>query len=103
MSFDSIAADANSADPMRQVDGAVVFTTATNITAKRNLIERFMRAYQRATADYQLNFLSYDDGGDFIPGPNYNKYLDLIAREVQISPDVLAVPKPTAIGVRTWM
>jgi NitT/TauT family transport system substrate-binding protein len=52
-----------------------------------------MRAYQRATADYQLNFLSYDDGGDFIPGPNYHSYLELIARAVQISPGVLAITK----------
>jgi len=71
----------------------VVFTTARNITARRNLIDRFMRAYQRATADYQLNFLSYDDGGDFIPGPNYNRYLELIAREMQISSGLLAVTK----------
>jgi NitT/TauT family transport system substrate-binding protein len=71
----------------------VVFTTARNITSRRNLIDRFMRAYQRATADYQLNFLSYDDGGDFIPGPNYDRYLELIAREVKISSGVLAVTK----------
>ncbi len=58
----------------------VVFTTAKNITTRRNLIDRFMRAYQRGTADYQLNFLSYDDAGDFIPGPSYDRYLDLIAR-----------------------
>ena len=71
----------------------VVFTTAKNIATRRNLIDRFMRAYQRGTADYQLNFLSYDDGGDFIPGPHYDKYLDLIARQVQISSDMLAVTK----------
>ena len=71
----------------------VVFTTAKNIATRRNLIDRFMRAYQRGTADYQLNFLSYDDGGDFIPGPHYDKYLDLIARQVQISSDMLAITK----------
>jgi NitT/TauT family transport system substrate-binding protein len=71
----------------------VVFTTAKNIVTRRNLIDRFMRAYQRGTADYQLNFLSYDDGGDFIPGPHYDKYLDLIARQVQISSDMLAITK----------
>jgi NitT/TauT family transport system substrate-binding protein len=71
----------------------VVFTTARNIAARRNLIDRFMRAYQRATADYQLNFLSYDDGGDFIPGPGYNRYLNFIAHEVQISAGMLAVTK----------
>jgi NitT/TauT family transport system substrate-binding protein len=71
----------------------VVFTTTENIATRRNLIERFMHAYQRGTAEYQLNFLSYDDAGDFIPGPHYDKYLDLIARQVQISPTILAITR----------
>jgi NitT/TauT family transport system substrate-binding protein len=71
----------------------VVFTTANNIATRRNLIERFMRAYQRGTADYQLNFLSYDDGGDFIPGPYYARYLDLIARQARIPSGILARTK----------
>jgi NitT/TauT family transport system substrate-binding protein len=71
----------------------VVFTTAKDIARRRNLIDRFMRAYQRGTAEYQLNFLSYDDGGDFIPGPHYERYLDLIARQVNISSDMLAITK----------
>jgi NitT/TauT family transport system substrate-binding protein len=71
----------------------VVFTATENIATKRYLIERFMRAYQRGTAEYQLNFLSYDDAGDFIPGPHYDRYLDLIARQVQISPTMLAMTR----------
>jgi NitT/TauT family transport system substrate-binding protein len=71
----------------------VVFTTAETITKRRNLIEKFMRAYQRGTAEYELNFLEYDDAGHFIPGPHYHRYLDLIARQVGISPDRLAITK----------
>lgn len=71
----------------------VVFTTAEIITKRRNLIEKFMRAYQRGTAEYQLNFLEYDDAGDFTSGPHYDRYLDLIARQVGISPDTLAITK----------
>jgi NitT/TauT family transport system substrate-binding protein len=71
----------------------VVFTTAATIATRRSLIERFMRAYQRGTADYQLNFLHYDDAGDFIPGPDYGKYLKLIAREARIAPEMLALTK----------
>jgi len=71
----------------------VVFATTENIATKRNLIERIMRAYQRGTAEYQLNFLSYDDGGDFIPGRQYDIYLDLIAHQVQISPTMLAMTR----------
>ena len=76
-----------------QSQQGVVFTSAKNIATRRSVIDRFIRAYQRGTADYQLNFLSYDDGGDFIPGPNYDRYLDLVAREAQISPGILAVTK----------
>ena len=66
---------------------------AKDIAIKRDLVERFMRAYQRGTADYALNFLQYDDGGDFIPGPRYAKYLELIARQTHVSPKVLAMTK----------
>lgn len=70
-----------------------VFTTAESIATRRGLVERFMRAYQRGTAEYQLNFLEYDDAGDFIPGPDYDRYLHMIARRVRMSPDLLALTK----------
>lgn len=71
----------------------VVFTTAKDIAIKRDLVERTVHAYQRGTADYALNFLQYDDGGDFIPGPRYAKYLELIARQAHVSSMVLATTK----------
>ena len=71
----------------------VVFTTAATIATKRDLTERFMRAYQRGTADYQMNFLAYDDAGYFIPGPHYDEYLRSIARRIRVSPDLLAMTK----------
>ncbi len=71
----------------------VVFTSADTILAHRGLIERFIRAYQQGTSEYHLNFLSYDDGGDFIPGPKYGRYLAAIARGLQLSPDSVAKTK----------
>jgi NitT/TauT family transport system substrate-binding protein len=71
----------------------VVFTAAQNIAGGRTLVERFMRAYQRGTADYQLTFLHYDDAGDFIPGPRYGQYLDLIANQAHVAPEMLAKTK----------
>jgi NitT/TauT family transport system substrate-binding protein len=71
----------------------VVFATGKTISTKRELIERFMRAYQRGTMDYQLNFLNYDDGGDFIPGPNYERYLGAFSRQLGISAATLAQTK----------
>jgi NitT/TauT family transport system substrate-binding protein len=72
---------------------AVVFTAAGNIAARRSLVERFMRAYQHGAADYQLNFLHYDDAGDFIPGPQYDAYLGLIAREAHVPAGLLAMTR----------
>jgi NitT/TauT family transport system substrate-binding protein len=71
----------------------VVFTKAETIATKRTLVERFMRAYQRGTLAYQLNFLNYDDGGDFIPGPDHEKYLAAIARQVKLSADEVTKTK----------
>jgi NitT/TauT family transport system substrate-binding protein len=71
----------------------VVFARAETIAARRELVERFMRAYQRGTAAYQLNFLNYDDGGDFIPGPDHVRYLDAIARQVRMSTDFVTRTK----------
>jgi len=71
----------------------VVFASAQKIAADRTLMERFMRAYQRGTAEYALNFLSYDDGGDFIPGSHYAQYLDSIARQLNMPSDILARTK----------
>jgi NitT/TauT family transport system substrate-binding protein len=71
----------------------VVFATAESIASRRSLIEGFMRAYQHGAADYAINFLNYDDGGDFIPGPQFDRYLQLIARQVNIAPEFLARTK----------
>jgi NitT/TauT family transport system substrate-binding protein len=71
----------------------VVFAGAQTIATSRTLMENFMRAYQRGTAEYALNFLSYDDGGDFIPGSHYDQYLGMIARQVHVSSDALARTK----------
>ena len=79
-------------DFVRWQDG-VVFASSATIAARRDLIARFMRAYQRGTADYELNFLSYDDAGDFIPGPRYDEYLHALARQLQVAPDFLSMTK----------
>lgn len=72
---------------------SVVFAAAEKIAGRRQLIERFVRAYRRGTADYRLNFLEYDDGGDFIPGPRYREYLDVIAHQSHTTAALLARTK----------
>jgi NitT/TauT family transport system substrate-binding protein len=71
----------------------VLFASSQTIATNRTVMEKFMRAYQRGTAEYALNFLSYDDGGDFIPGSHYDQYLRVIARQVHVSADTLARTK----------
>jgi NitT/TauT family transport system substrate-binding protein len=71
----------------------VVFTTGETIAQRRDVIVRFVRAYQHGAADYQLNFLNYDDGGDFIPGTKYERYLASLARTLNVAPDFLARTK----------
>ena len=67
----------------------IVFASAEKIEARRPLVERFMHAYQRGSSDYQLNFLNYDDAGDFIPGPAHDKYLRVISTQAQVPAGLL--------------
>jgi NitT/TauT family transport system substrate-binding protein len=71
----------------------VVFTAAATIQTRRDLVARFMRGYQQGTAEYQLNFLSYDDAGDFIAGPRYDAELRMVAHAARLPPALLAMTK----------
>jgi hypothetical protein len=55
--------------------------------------EAFLKAYRRGATEYSTNFLQYDDGGDFIPGPHHAAYLAVIARESKVSPEWLDATK----------
>jgi NitT/TauT family transport system substrate-binding protein len=57
------------------------------------LIESFLKGYRQGATDYSSNFLMYDDGGDFIPGPNHPALLQAIARESHVKPEILSVTK----------
>ncbi len=71
----------------------VVFVSGRTIAERRDLVARFMRGYQRGTAEYQLDFQHYDDGGDFIPGPHYAEELALVAHRIGQAPALLAATK----------
>jgi ABC-type nitrate/sulfonate/bicarbonate transport system substrate-binding protein len=57
------------------------------------LIESFLKGYRQGATDYSTNFLQYDDGGDFIAGPNHPALLKAIARESHEKPEVLSITK----------
>ena len=72
----------------------VVFTRAQTIQSDRPKVESFIRAYQRAVAEYDLTFQQRDDEGTVLPGPHFRDYLALIARQAQLSPEVLQYALP---------
>jgi NitT/TauT family transport system substrate-binding protein len=72
---------------------SAVFASANVLAGRRSLIERFLRAYRRGADGYHSNFLQYDDGGDFIPGPRHEEYLRFIARQTGLAPEVVEATK----------
>jgi NitT/TauT family transport system substrate-binding protein len=72
----------------------VVFMRAQTIEADRPKVESFIRAYQRAVAEYDLTFQQRDDEGTVLPGPHFWDYLTLIARQAELSPELLQYSLP---------
>jgi NitT/TauT family transport system substrate-binding protein len=74
---------------LAQRQRGVVFARAEAIEADRSRIEKFMRAYRRGVAEYDLTFQQRGDEGDVLPGPRFVEYLRLIAQRTKLSPDLL--------------
>jgi NitT/TauT family transport system substrate-binding protein len=60
----------------------------------RTLLQKFMQAYLRGLADYDLTFLQRDDEGETLAGPRYREYIALIAREAHVDPGLLQKALP---------
>jgi NitT/TauT family transport system substrate-binding protein len=72
----------------------VVFTRAQTIEANRSNVEKFMRAYQRSVAEYDLTFQQRDDEATALPGPRFREYLMLIANQAKLPPELLQYALP---------
>ena len=72
----------------------VVFTRAKTIEANRPNVEKFMRAYQRSVAEYDLTFQQRDDEGTALPGPHFREYLMLVAHQARLPPELLRYALP---------
>jgi ABC-type nitrate/sulfonate/bicarbonate transport system substrate-binding protein len=72
----------------------VVFTRAQTIEANRSNVEKFMRAYQRSVAEYDLTFQQRDDEATALPGPHFREYLMLIANQAKLPPELLQYALP---------
>jgi NitT/TauT family transport system substrate-binding protein len=69
-------------------DSVVVVPTRT-IATQRPEIQKFIRAYKSALAEYDVAFLQRDDEATPIFGPRYDADLDLISRDSQTSEETL--------------
>ena len=74
---------------LAQRQQGVVFARAQTIESNRALVEKFVRAYRRGVAEYDITFQQRGDEGDVLPGPHFDAYLALIARHVKQPPDLL--------------
>ncbi|HEX6842518.1 MAG TPA: ABC transporter substrate-binding protein, partial [Stellaceae bacterium] len=74
---------------LAQRQRGVVFVRAEAIEADRSRVEKFVRAYRRGVAEYDLTFQQRGDEGDVLPGPRFVEYLHLIAQRTKLSPDLL--------------
>ncbi len=72
----------------------VVIARAQSIEANRSRVEKFIRAYQRSVAEYDLTFQQRDDEGTALPGPHFQLYLSLIARRAGLSPELIQYSLP---------
>lgn len=70
--------------PMQQ---GVVCASPATISAKRDLMTRFMRAYAAGAAEYSRVFNQVDAAGNPVKGPGYDHLLDVIARNAAIKPE----------------
>ncbi len=65
-----------------------LFTSTRNVTERRAMVEKFVRAYQRAATDYNAAMNRLDSNGNRVFGPEADALIPLINKYVG--------PKPTA-------
>jgi NitT/TauT family transport system substrate-binding protein len=73
---------------------AAVFTAPKTIAARRPALEAFVKAYQRALADYHAAFLQRDATGKPVSGPRTDEFLAIIARATGQSADSIRASIP---------
>jgi NitT/TauT family transport system substrate-binding protein len=74
-----------------------LFTTPKTIAAKRAMVEKFVRAYQRGAAAYAAAFLARDEFGRIVYGPDSEAAAALVGKSVYPSdPAEVAAPKVKA-------
>ncbi len=68
---------------------AAVFTAPKSITTRRPALVAFVRAYQRAAAEFSTAFLQRDSAGTVVPGPRADEFLGIMAKYTGQTPESL--------------
>lgn len=71
-----------------------LFTTPKMLKERRPAVERFVKAYLRGTAAYNAAFNQRDAAGKPVKGPNYDRYLDTLAKVIGQTPAQVADALP---------
>lgn len=75
-----------------------VFTTPRMLKERRSAVEKFLQAYLRGTAAYNAAFNQRDAAGHPVKGPNYDRYLDVLAKVIGQTPGQVAEALPYIDG-----
>jgi len=63
----------------------VIVSRTTTLANRRDMVEAFVRAYQRATAEYAASFLQRDDGGDILADEHSAEDVQIIASYARVA------------------
>ncbi|HYD71048.1 ABC transporter substrate-binding protein [Azospirillum sp.] len=71
-----------------------LFTSPKMVSDRRATVEKFIRAYQRATAEYHAAFNTRDASGQPVKGPGYDELLGIVAEATKQKPEIVAAGLP---------
>ena len=71
-----------------------LFTAPKTMKDRRPLVEKFMRAYKTALAEYHAAFNGKDAQGKMVKGPGYDELLSIIADATKQKPEIVAAGLP---------
>ena len=71
-----------------------LFTSPRMIDTRRPTVERFVRAWQQATRDYNRAFNAKDSSGQVVKGPGYDEILAIVAKAMEQPPERVAIGLP---------
>ncbi|MBP2228103.1 NitT/TauT family transport system substrate-binding protein [Azospirillum agricola] len=73
-----------------------LFTGPKTIQQRRPVVEKFVRAYRTALAEYHAAFNTKDASGALVKGPGYDELLAIIAEATKQKPEIVTAGLPYA-------